>query len=72
MHQCDDTEGVYGDWKKDLYESIQNATNFIYLSVPSLNPNVVLILNETKNKKSATVGEMLHEKSEQGNYYSLY
>ena len=68
MHQCDDTEGVYGDWKKDLYESIQNAKSFIYLSVPSLNPNVVLILNETRNKKSATVGEMLYEKSKQGNH----
>ena len=72
MHQCDDNEGVYGDWKKDLYESIQNATKFIYLAIPSFNPNVVLLLNETKNKKSATVGEMLHEKYQKGIYNTFY
>ena len=67
LHQCDDNEGVYNDWKKDLYDSIQNATKFIYIAVPSFNPNVVLILNKTKYKKSATVGEMLDEKYKQGN-----
>ena len=66
MHICDDSEDVYVDWKKDLYESIQNATRFIYLAIPSFNPNVILQLNETKNKKSATVGEMLHEKYGKG------
>ena len=50
-----------------MYDSIQNATKFIYIAVPSFNPNFVLILNETKNKKSATVGEMLDEKYKKGN-----
>ena len=70
MHICDDSEDVYVDWKRDLYESIQNATRFIYLAIPSFNPNVILQLNETKNKKSATVGEMLHEKYGKGIAYS--
>ena len=65
MHQHD-TDGSLGNWRKDLYESIKEAQKFIYISVPSLNPNILLLLDDTLDNKSVCLGELLDEKRREG------
>ena len=71
MHQYEGTS-VQGNWRKDLYDSIKKAEKFLYLSAPSLNPNILLLLDESDEKKSVTIGELLEEKRRQGKILSSY
>ena len=65
MHQYESAR-VHVNWRRDLYDSIKNSEKFIYLCVPSLNPNTILLLDESDDNKSVTIGELLKEKRYQG------
>ena len=65
LHQHD-SDGSLGNWRKDLYDSIKEAQKFIYISAPSLNPNISLLLDDTLDNKSVTLGELLDEKRGEG------
>ena len=65
MHQYDGAS-VQGNWRRDLYDAIKNSEKFIYLCVPSLNPNTLIYLDESDDNKSVTIGELLKEKRYQG------
>ena len=65
LHQHDNDGGL-GNWRKDLYESIKEAQKFIYISVPSLNPNISLLLDDPLENKSVSLGELLDEKRREG------
>ena len=44
------------------------SEKFIYIAVPSLNPNMLLLLNnEEGGNKCLSIGELLKEKHQQGN-----
>ena len=51
-----------------MYRSIKSSEKFIYIAVPSLNPNMLLLLNnERGDNKCLSIGELLKEKQQQGN-----
>ena len=51
-----------------MYKSIKSSEKFIYIAVPSLNPNMLLLLNnERGDNKCLSIGELLKEKQQQGN-----
>ena len=51
-----------------MYRSIKSSEKFIYIAVPSLNPNMLLLLNnERGGNKCLSIGELLKEKHQQGN-----
>ena len=51
-----------------MYRSIKSSEKFIYIAVPSLNPNMLLLLNnERGGNKCLSIGELLKEKQQQGN-----
>ena len=51
-----------------MYRSIKSSEKFIYIAVPSLNPNMLLLLNnERGDNKCLSIGELLKEKKQQGN-----
>ena len=59
---------IYTNWRTDLYRSIKSSEKFIYIAVPSLNPNMLLLLNnEEGGNKCLSIGELLKEKQQQGN-----
>ena len=62
---------VNDDWRGGLYESIKKAKKFIYVSVPSLNPNMLLGLDGGDESKQITIGELLHAKYEKGKTYNV-
>ena len=62
---------VNDDWRGGLYESITRAEKFIYISVPSLNPNMLLALDGGDESKQLTIGELLHVKYRIGKTYSI-
>ena len=66
LDTVDNVINVQDNWRGHLYQAILKAEKFIYVSVPSLDPNMLLILNDGDANKSLTIGELLNAKYRQG------